>query len=83
MIKFWRCEYTGEIIVGTKECGGAALFGFFLPFLGFKWTASDADGCYTDFWPPRYVALKLGVMWLGHGLFYGPPWRPSIKKVAP
>lgn len=82
-MKFCRCEYTGEILIGSESRGGLPLFGVFLPFIGFKWLPSDVDGAHDNtHWPPRYVSLKFGFMWLGHGSFWMPPWKPLTKFVG-
>jgi len=80
-VKLWRCEYTGEIIFGLTEYGNA-LFGFWLPFIGYKWIPCDEDGyADNDTWPPRYVTMKLGFMWFFGGWFYTPPWETEIRSV--
>lgn len=82
MIKIWRCEYTREWILGTVKHGGTALFGGWLPFVGWKWIGCNPFGYVdNDTWPPKYVTPKFGMMWFGRGSFYTPPWETEIRKV--
>lgn len=80
-LHFWRCEYTGEIIAGTKN-GGNPLFGTYLPFIGFKRIVCDCNGDADDqTWPPKFTTVRMGVMWFWHGQFYNPPWATDIRAV--
>lgn len=82
-MKFWRDKITDEWCVALSGAnGGFPIFGHYLPFIGWKWIPCGQNGSVDNStWPPRFLAQKVGASWLGHGLFYTPPWRTYVKAV--